>query len=113
MIRLVSFLRFPKRCRMSDECPIEKFLSELKIHERECKYRTVTCPNFECGAKVTFVGLLDHIKSGHLLVEEFNEFPIAKKIKLTFNKTNPQPKLVFGKVSLPIKLPINISIYIS
>ena len=85
---------------MSDDCPIEKLLPELKIHERECKYRIVTCPNFECGDKVTFDGLLDHIKNGHILVEKFNEFPIAKKIKLTFNKTNPQPKLFFGKVSL-------------
>ena len=104
MIRLVSFLRFPKRCRMSDDCHIEDLLSEVKIHEHECKYRNVTCPNFECGAKVTFDGLLEHIKSDHPLVEEFNEFPIVKKIKLTFNKTNPQPKLIFGKGSLPLKL---------
>ena len=85
---------------MSEDCPIEKLLPELRIHERECKYRIVICPNLDCGDKVSFDGLFDHIKNGHPLVEKLNEFPIAKKIRLTFNKTNPQPKLIFGRFLL-------------
>ena len=44
---------------MSDDCPIELFMPELKIHEDECKYRKVKCP--KCLKDISLISLLDHL----------------------------------------------------
>ena len=70
---------------MSDDCPIELLMPELKIHEDECKYRKVKCP--KCLKDVSLILLLDHLNEKHddayntNDIQRFNQCPIYKKWK--------------------------------
>ena len=67
---------------MSDDCPIELLMPELKIHEDECKYRQVKCP--KCLKDVSLILLLNHLNEKHDDIQRFigpNDHPIIKKWK--------------------------------
>ena len=54
---------------MSDDCPIELLMPELKIHEDECKYRKVKCP--KCLKDISLISLLDHLIEKHDDIQQF------------------------------------------
>lgn len=64
---------------MSDDCPIELLMPELKIHEDECKYRKVKCP--KCLKDISLISLLDHLIEKHDDIQQFFQCPISKEWK--------------------------------
>ena len=39
--------------------------SQLNNHERNCEYRIIHCPDFNCREKVTFLHFMDHFRKCH------------------------------------------------
>ena len=45
-------------------------MSELKIHEAECKYRPIQCPLLSCHNEVPYSEVLTHIEEKHFALFE-------------------------------------------
>ena len=67
-------------------------MSELKIHEAECKYRPVQCPLLSCGNNVPYLEVLKHIEEKHFAKFEdyhYDEGRISKGDPLFIMKDFP------------------------
>ena len=63
---------------MSDVCTTELMMSELKIHEGECKYRPILCPLLSCGNEVPYIDVLKHIEEKHF--KKFHDIILQKDL---------------------------------